>query len=123
METIDDKQTLYSSSVEEWRKWLSENFLSEKSVWLIVFHKRCKTPSVYWHDAIENALCYGWVDSKAKSRDKESCYLKFTPRNPKSKWGNRNRERAAKMTEQGLMTKHGQQLIDRAKPTGKWEKI
>ncbi|MBK9566096.1 MAG: hypothetical protein IPO37_13230 [Saprospiraceae bacterium] len=123
MEIIDYKQTLFASSVEEWRKWLSDNCAIEKSVWLIVFHKKSKTPSVHWHDAIENALCYGWVDSKAKKRDEESCYLKFTPRNPKSKWGKRNIERAIKMTKQGLMTKYGQQLIDIAKQTGKWEKI
>ena len=105
------------------RKWLCDNCDIEKSVWLIVFHKKSKVPSVHWHDAIENALCYGWVDSKAKKRDEESCYLKFTPRNPKSKWGKRNIERAIKMTKQGLMTKYGQQLIDIAKQTGKWEKI
>ncbi|MGB3007222.1 MAG: hypothetical protein WBC06_11975 [Chitinophagaceae bacterium] len=123
MEIIDYKQTLFASSVEEWRKWLCDNCDIEKSVWLIVFHKKSKVPSVHWHDAIENALCYGWVDSKAKKRDEESCYLKFTHRNPKSKWGKRNIERAIKMTKQGLMTKYGQQLIDIAKQTGKWEKI
>jgi uncharacterized protein YdeI (YjbR/CyaY-like superfamily) len=61
------------------------------------------------------------VDSKAQSRDKESCFLKFTPRNPKSKWGKRNKERAIKMIEQGLMTEPGQRLIDLAKETGKWD--
>ena len=61
------------------------------------------------------------VDSKAMKRDKESCYLKFTPRNPKSNWGKRNIERAVKMTERGLMTEYGQELIDIAKTTGKWK--
>lgn len=120
-EILDGIQTITASSTEEWRDWLNTNCLIEKSIWLTVYHKNSNTPSVHWHDAIENVLCFGWVDSKAKSRDKESCYLKFTPRNPKSKWGKRNRERATKMTEQGLMTKHGQQVIDIAKQTGKWE--
>jgi uncharacterized protein YdeI (YjbR/CyaY-like superfamily) len=120
MEIQDEIKSLYASSLNEWRKWLRENCQTEKSVWLIVYHKKSKIPSVRWHDAIENALCYGWVDSKAKSRDKESCFLKFTPRNPKSKWGKRNKERAMKMIEQGLMTEHGQRLLDTAKKTGKW---
>ena len=121
MELKDGMPTLYASSLDEWRKWLNENCQKEKSIWLIVYHKTSKTPSVHWHDAIENALCYGWVDSRANSRDKESCYLKFTPRNPKSKWGKRNKERAIKMIEQGLMTEQGQKLIDIAKEKGKWE--
>ena len=90
METKDGIPTLYASSTAEWRTWLNDNGKTEKSVWLIVYHKTSKTPSVHWHDAIEHALCFGWVDSKAMGRDNESCYLKFTPRNPKSKWGKKN---------------------------------
>lgn len=121
MELQDGIKMLYASSTKEWRKWLAENSETKKAVWLIVYHKKSRIPGVQWHDAIENALCYGWVDSKAKSRDGESCYLKFTPRNPKSKWGKRNRERADKMSAQGLMTSYGQRLIDLAKKTGKWD--
>ena|SRR6478736_7515799 len=121
MKLKDGIQTLYAKTLEEWREWLNTNCETEKSVYLIVYHKTSKTPSVHWHDAIENALCFGWVDSKANSRDKESCYLKFTPRNPKSKWGKRNKERAMKMRELGLMTKYGERLIDIAKETGKWD--
>ncbi|MCB9238204.1 MAG: hypothetical protein H6580_09805 [Flammeovirgaceae bacterium] len=107
-------------NTKEWRDWLEQNWKKEKVIWLIVFHKTSKTPSVHWHEAIENALCYGWVDSKAKKRDKESCYLKFTPRNPKSNWGKRSKERALRMIERKLMTEHGQKLIDIAKENGKW---
>lgn len=121
MEFKDGIPTLYSSSTREWRKWLKNNCQTEKSVWLIVYHKGSETPSVHWHEAIENALCFGWVDSKAMKRDKKSCYLKFTPRNPKSKWGKRNKERALKMMEKGLMTKHGLELIDIARSLGKWD--
>ncbi|MGD9994798.1 MAG: YdeI family protein [Salinivirgaceae bacterium] len=120
MEIFEGIPTLYVSSLVEWRQWLANNCQTEKAIYLIVYHKKSKVPSVHWHDAIENALCYGWVDSKAKSRDKESCYLKFTPRNKKSKWGKKNKERAQKMIANGLMTEHGQQLIDWAKDTGKW---
>jgi uncharacterized protein YdeI (YjbR/CyaY-like superfamily) len=121
MKIEEIKQTLYVRSIEEWRKWLNENCQTGRIIWLIIYHKKSKTPCILWHDAIENALCFGWVDSMARKRDMESCYLKFTPRNPKSKWGKRNRERAEKMIQQGLMTKFGQNLINIAKSNNKWE--
>ncbi|HOO10258.1 MAG TPA: hypothetical protein PKW06_09990 [Cyclobacteriaceae bacterium] len=119
-ETVESNPALMVENTKEWRDWLEQNWKKEKVIWLIVFHKTSKTPSVHWHEAIENALCYGWVDSKAKKRDKESCYLKFTPRNPKSNWGKRSKERALRMIERKLMTEHGQKLIDIAKENGKW---
>ncbi|WP_369049544.1 YdeI family protein [Tenacibaculum sp. UWU-22] len=122
IETVESSPTLRVKNVSEWRNWLERNCEKEKIIWLIVYHKSSKTPSVHWHDAIENALCYGWVDSKAKKRDKESCYLKFTPRNPKSNWGKRSKERALRMIEQNLMTEHGLNLIKIAKENGKWNK-
>lgn len=118
---FNNTPAVFATSTLEWRKWLTANCQTEKSVYLVIYHKNSKTPSVHWHDAIENALCFGWVDSKAISRDKESCFLKFTPRNPKSKWGKRNKERAMKMIENGLMTEYGQALIDIAKISGKWD--
>jgi uncharacterized protein YdeI (YjbR/CyaY-like superfamily) len=108
-------------SVEEWRDWLHEFHDCGKSVWLIIYHKNSGVPSVRWNDAIEHALCYGWVDSKARKRDNESCYLRFTPRNPKSKWGKRNKERAQRMIDGGLMMEAGYELIRIAKSTGKWD--
>jgi uncharacterized protein YdeI (YjbR/CyaY-like superfamily) len=91
-------------------------------VWLILFHKKSGVPTISYEEAIEHALCYGWIDSKAKSRDAQSSYLKFTPRSPKSTWSKRNRQRAAVMIEKGLMTDPGQKMIDWAQETGRWEK-
>lgn len=121
MEIIDETRTVFATSLKTWRDWLEVNAERERSIWLIVYHKSSKVPSVHWHDAIEHALCYGWVDSKAKSRDRESCFLKFTPRNPKSKWGKRNKERALKMTNGGFMRPSGQKLIDVAVKNGLWD--
>ncbi|MEO6722253.1 MAG: hypothetical protein ABIN67_17935 [Ferruginibacter sp.] len=122
METKDGKQAVYAATRAEWRKWLQKNSQTEKSVWLILYHKKSKTQSINLNDATEEALCFGWIDSLCKNRDAESFYLTFTPRNPKkSKWSAPNRERAARMITQGLMTEHGQNLIDIAKETGKWE--
>jgi uncharacterized protein YdeI (YjbR/CyaY-like superfamily) len=123
VETVNGVRTLYARDLAEWRSWLEENCRSGEAVWLIVYNKGSSTPSVRWHDAIENALCYGWVDSKAVKRDRESCYLCFSPRNPNSTWGRMNRQRAEKMIEAGLMRPRGQELIDHAKAIGTWAKL
>ena len=120
-ETKDGIPALYAKTNEEWREWLSKNCQSEKAVLLIIYHKKSNAPGIQYNEAIEGALCYGWIDSKANKRDEESFYLKFTPRSPKSKWSKPNRERVARVVEQGLMTPYGQALIDLAKNTGKWE--
>jgi len=121
METKDGKEAVYAKKRGEWRKWLKKNSQSKKSVWLILYHKKSLMPCVALQDATEEALCFGWIDSLAKKRDAESFYLTFTPRNPKSKWSKPNRDRVEKMLEQGLMTEHGQRMIDIAKETGRWE--
>jgi uncharacterized protein YdeI (YjbR/CyaY-like superfamily) len=124
METKDGKQAIYAKTRKEWRDWLQENNQTEKSVWLILYHKKSKVESINLVEAIEEALCFGWIDSLCKKRDVESFYLTFTPRNPKkSKWSQPNRDRAQRMIEQGLMTEHGQKLIDIAKENGKWEPV
>lgn len=120
MEIKDGKQVVHARSRLEWRKWLKSNSQSEKSVWLILYHKSSNQKSINYNDAVEEALCFGWIDSKANKRDAESYYLTFTPRNPKSKWSNPNKERVERLLEKGLMTPYGQQLIDLAKDTGKW---
>jgi uncharacterized protein YdeI (YjbR/CyaY-like superfamily) len=120
---MDGVRTFYARDTGEWRAWLEEHCQTEKSVWLIVYHKSSKTPSAHFHDVIENALCFGWVDSKAASRDKESCYLLFSRRNPKSTWGKTSRARAEKMIGLGLMTPSGLEVIEQAKEMGAWEAL
>lgn len=121
METKDGKQAVFAKTRADWRAWLQDNSQSEKSVWLIIYHKKSKVESVAIVDAMEEALCFGWIDSLAKKRDPESFYLTFTPRNPKSKWSKVNRDRTEKLIEHGLMTEYGQKSIDIAKNTGRWE--
>ena len=124
MELKDGKLAVYAATREEWRKWLEENSQSEKSVWLILYHKKSKTQSVNLIEATEEALCFGWIDSLCKKRDSESYYLTFGRRNPKtSKWSRINIERAERMIREGLMTVHGQHLINLAKEQGKWSPV
>lgn len=121
METKDGKLAVYATTRQDWRKWLEQNSQIEKSIWLILYHKKSKMQSVSLIEATEEALCFGWIDSLCKKRDAESYYLTFSPRNPKtSKWSKPNIERAERMIHQNLMTEHGQKLIDIAKEKGKW---
>ena len=115
--------TFSASTTDDWRGWLARNCRSEKEVWLVVHHSRSGTPGPRYHEAVEQALCYGWIDSHQRQHGADSCILRFTPRTPRSTWSRVNRDRAAKMTEQGLMTRHGQALIDLAKADGTWQVV
>jgi uncharacterized protein YdeI (YjbR/CyaY-like superfamily) len=121
METNNGIEAFYAKTSAQWRKWLEKNSQMTKAVCLIIYHKKSSTKSISYNEAVEQALCFGWIDSKANKRDAESFYLQFTPRKLNSKWSNPNKERVARMVTEGLMTEHGQKLIDIAKKTGKWE--
>ena len=110
-----------ASTTADWRAWLAQNCQSEKEVWLVIYHSDSGTPSVRYHEAIEHALCYGWIDSQARKRDADSSCLRFTPRSPHSTWSRVNRQRAARMIELGLMTEPGQALIELARASGTWQ--
>jgi uncharacterized protein YdeI (YjbR/CyaY-like superfamily) len=115
--------TFAASTTAQWRDWLARNCQSEKEVWLVIHHKDSGTPSVRYHEAIEHALCYGWIDSHARTHDADSSRLRFTPRKPRGTWSRVNRQRAAKMIALGLMTEHGQALIELAKANGTWQVV
>jgi uncharacterized protein YdeI (YjbR/CyaY-like superfamily) len=121
VEMKDGKQAVYAKTRKEWRQWLKANGQTEKSVWLILYHKKSNVECVINDDATEEAVCFGWIDSLCKKRDSQSYYLTFTPRKPKSKWSKPNRDRAEKMIQKKLMTKQGQKAIDLAKQIGTWE--
>lgn len=123
MELHNNIKTCYAKTRKEWRKWLKKYSLTEKSVWLIIYHKNSVTKSVYYDEAVEEAICFGWIDSIAHKRDADSKYQFFAQRKSSSKWSNANKTRAEKMIAQGLMTSHGQQLIDQAKKTGTWDAL
>jgi uncharacterized protein YdeI (YjbR/CyaY-like superfamily) len=114
-------KTFLASTTADWRAWLAQNCQSEKEVWLVIYHSDSGTPSVRYHEAIEHALCYGWIDSQARKRDADSSCLRFTPRSPHSTWSRVNRQRAARMIELGLMTEPGQALIELARASGTWQ--
>lgn len=123
MEQLNDINTFHALNRQEWRNWLEKNHNKEKCIWLILFHKNSKTKSVRYDEAVEEALCFGWIDSKPNKRDNESYYHFFSQRKPKSNWSKSNKERVEKLINEGLMTPSGQEMIDLAKVTGTWEAL
>lgn len=113
---------VYAKDREEWRSWLSKNHASSKSVWLIYYKKPSGKPSVSYNEAVEEALCFGWIDSTVNKIDEERFKQLFTPRNPKSVWSLLNKKRALKMIQEKRMTSAGMNLIRAAKKSGMWAK-
>lgn len=103
-----------------WRKWLTENHTAEKSVWLRIFRKNSKTPSVSHDEALDEALCFGWIDSSIRKGSDQYHLQLFAKRNPKSNWSRVNKEKIKKLTKEGIMTEAGQSMVDLAKQTGTW---
>jgi uncharacterized protein YdeI (YjbR/CyaY-like superfamily) len=106
--------TFTAQDAAQWRAWLAENHLSAQEIWLVIHHKDSSTPSVRYNEAVEQALCFGWIDSHHRKHDASSSALRFSPRRKRSSWSELNRERAARMIALGLMTSHGQAALDRA---------
>jgi len=113
---------LYVTSRNNWRAWLEENHGLEKEVWLIFYKKRSGKPSTSYEDSVEEALCFGWIDSIVKRIDDEKYARKSTPRKPSSRWSESNKKRVNRMIKEGRMTGAGLALIKLAQDTGRWSK-
>ena len=103
-----------------WRRWLQENHRTADSVWLVTWKKSAGRPRVDYDAAVEEALCFGWVDSKSKSVDDERTSIYFTPRKPKSAWSASNVARVEKLEKAGLMRAAGRKAVEEAKASGRW---
>jgi uncharacterized protein YdeI (YjbR/CyaY-like superfamily) len=106
-----ETKTLYISERAEWRAWLEENHAREREVWLIYYKKHTDRPRIPYDDAVEEALCFGWIDSTVRRLDNDRYLQKFTPRKSKSNWCESNVKRARKLIAEGLMTKAGLDAI------------
>ncbi len=124
METEKDGiQAYYATGREDWRNWLLENHAKSVSVWLILFKKEKGIPSLNYDEAVEEALCFGWIDSKPNKRDDKSFYLFFAKRKPKSNWSALNKTRVEKLLAAGKMHASGQFMVDLAIKTGTWDAL
>lgn len=107
----------------DWRQWLSKNFDKLNEIWLVYYKKDSGKDSVGYNESVEEALCFGWIDSIIKKIDESSYARKFTPRKENSVWSETNKKRARKMIGSGLMTEQGLKLIESAKKSGAWDKV
>jgi len=116
-----DLQKIAFANQKAWEKWLKTNHLSSPGIWLQMAKKDSGTPSVTYAEAIEIALCYGWIDGQKQSHSVEAWLQKFTPRGKKSIWSKINREKAVALIESGRMQATGLAEVKRAQADGRWE--
>jgi uncharacterized protein YdeI (YjbR/CyaY-like superfamily) len=114
---------LHFETAEAWRAWLERNHDTQDDVWLTIYKKHSETPSVTLMQAMEEAICFGWIDSQMQPVDAERYVLRFTPRRKTSNWSERNKGWAARLIEEGRMTDAGLAKIEEAKRSGRWGKV
>jgi uncharacterized protein YdeI (YjbR/CyaY-like superfamily) len=120
MKTKDEKETFCPKNQTEWRQWLKENHQSKQSVWLVCYTKKSNIPTVNWSETVDEALCFGWIDSTRKTIDEISYMQFFCKRKPNSTWSKINKEKVQRLIDNGLMTQAGYESIEVAKQNGSW---
>ncbi|HEX3271072.1 MAG TPA: YdeI/OmpD-associated family protein [Ktedonobacterales bacterium] len=120
-ETKAEVEQFYARDRQEWRAWLAEHYATAPGVWLIYYKKESGKPRVAYAEAVEEALCFGWIDSRPNALDDERYMQLFSPRKPKSPWSKLNKERVERLIAQGLMAPAGMEKVELAKRNGTWE--
>lgn len=108
------------SNKEDWRNWLMDNHLLVDSIWLLYYRKNSPRYNLSWSEAVDEALCFGWIDSTKKTIDDETYVQYFCKRKPKSNWSKINKEKVDALMEKGLMAEAGYKSIEIAKENGSW---
>jgi uncharacterized protein YdeI (YjbR/CyaY-like superfamily) len=111
------------ADVVAWRAWLGEHHQASDGIWLVLAKKNVTTPTSLTYDqALEEALCHGWIDGQRRSRDEQTFIQRYTPRRSRSMWSKRNVELVARMEREGRMLPAGHAEVERAKADGRWDK-
>lgn len=120
---LSDKQpqTRSFASAQEWREWLAKNYALDEGVWLRFFKKTSGITSVSYNEALDEALCFGWIDGQLQKYDDQSWLRKFTPRRSGSVWSKRNCEHIVRLMETGKMQAPGLVAVEAAKQSGQWD--
>ncbi len=119
----DQLEEVYASDRQVWRQWLAQNHRTSFGIWLIYYKVKSAQPSVQYSEAVKEALCFGWIDSKVKSLDGDRYKQIFTPRKPQSVWSKLNKNYIEELIAQGLMTPAGLDKIAAAKQDGSWSAL
>ncbi len=117
----DGRPVIAFRSAEAWDDWLAEHHATVADLWLKLAKKGSDIESVTYAEAIDVALCYGWIDGRKRSLDEQFWLQRFTPRGPRSKWSKINCEKAAALIERGSMLPAGLREVERAKSDGRWD--
>lgn len=118
--TKEAAEAFCPASQQEWRQWLEENHASKQSVWLVHYKKKAGKPSISWSDAVDEALCFGWIDSIRKTLDEERFIQFFSRRKPAGTWSKINKEKVQQLAADGRMAQAGLDSIERSKQNGSW---
>lgn len=111
---MDLGKTLYVTNRDDWRSWLEEHYRSEREIWLIYFRTHTGKPRIPYNDAVEEALCFGWIDSTVKKLDEERYAQRFSARRPRSKFSQTNKERLKRLIDQGKVVPEVLASLDEA---------
>ncbi|MGU3374749.1 YdeI/OmpD-associated family protein [Chryseobacterium sp. M5A1_1a] len=120
MQTGAERKTISINTSKEWRKWLEKNHQSEQSIWVICNTAKSDLPVAKWSDLVDEALCFGWIDSTRKAVDQYSFMQLFSKRKPNSTWSKINKEKIERLIEGKLMMQAGFETIKIAKENGSW---
>ncbi len=115
--------TFFAEDAAAWHAWLEEHHASEREVWLVLLKRRVPRPSIRLDEAVEEALCFGWIDGRLRRIDDESHMLRFTPRRPDSVWAASNKARVERLIAEGRMRPEGLALVEEAKRRGEWDRV
>jgi uncharacterized protein YdeI (YjbR/CyaY-like superfamily) len=121
METLADLPVLLFPSAQAWEDWLSEHHAQPHGVWLKHAKKGAAVASLSYAEALDGALCYGWIDGQKRSYDDQFWLQKYTPRRPRSVWSKTNTDKATQLIAAGRMQPVGQREVDAAKADGRWD--
>ena len=113
-------KAIYFADSSEWRQWLEKNHSTANNIWLIFYKRNSGTASISYDEAVEEALCFGWIDGKMRSVDEEKYVIRYSPRRAKSLWSKRNKDKAEELIHTGRMTEAGLAAIEVAKKNGNW---
>lgn len=118
----EELQELIVADATALRTWLARNHATSPGVWLALTKKGGTTTTLTWHEAVDEALCFGWIDGQTRKRDDQTSCVRYTPRRTRSMWSARNVENVARLEAEGRMTDAGRAAVEAAKADGRWER-
>lgn len=120
---VSETEMFHPSDRHAWRAWLQQHYATRDSVWVIFTKKKGGIRALTWSDAVDEALCFGWIDSRARPLDEDRYLQFFSRRKPKSVWSRINKEKVERLIAQGLMTEAGLRSIEIARQNGSWSAL